>query len=479
MLKYPPLEQPNSLKEGLVMTSSNLAVIVLSAGKGSRMKTDLPKVLHQIAERPMALHVIHAAKGLNPQKIIAIVGHKAEEVEAQISTDSPEVLYAAQTEQLGTGHAALMAEDSLKDFSGDILILNGDVPLITTELLSSIYDTHTQNNNVLTLTSAIAEDPTGLGRIVRDEHGNILKNVEQKDCSTEEAKIKEANVGIYLVSSDYLISLIKETGNDNAAGEYYITDIIGLAIEKGLKVGSFTVGDPKPYLGVNTPLQLSQNEAIYQQRMREQFMTAGVRMKSPDSVYFAYDTEVAGGTYLGANITFGTNVKISDNAWLEGDSYIRDTSIASNTKIKAFSHIEGAEIEANATVGPFARIRPETLIAENVKVGSFVETKKSTFNQGASVAHLSYVGDTTVGAKANIGGGTITCNYDGTNKHQTTIGADAFIGSNSALVAPVTVGDCATTAAGSTITEDVPAGSLAFGRARQTNKTDNKQRKEA
>lgn len=460
------------------MTSSNLAVIVLSAGKGSRMKTDLPKVLHQIAERPMALHVIHAAKGLDPQKIISIVGHKAEEVKETISADSPEVLYAEQTEQLGTGHAALMAEDLLNGFEGDVLILNGDVPLITTELLSAIYQTHKDNHNILTLTSAIAEDPTGLGRIVRDEQGNILKNVEQKDCSAEEAEIKEANVGIYLVSNQYLMSLIKETGNDNAAGEYYITDIIGLAIAKGLTVGSFTVGDPKPYLGVNTPLQLATNESIYQQRMREQMMTSGVRMKSPESVYFAYDTQIEGGTYLGANITFGTGVKIADNAWLEGDSYIRDTQIASDVKIKAFSHIEGANIAKEAIVGPFARIRPETTIAENVKLGSFVETKKTTLEAGASVAHLSYLGDTTVGQKANIGGGTITCNYDGVNKHQTTIGKEAFIGSNNSLVAPVTVGDYSTTAAGSTITENVPDQALAFGRARQTNKT-TKQRKEA
>lgn len=452
------------------MSHSALATIILSAGKGSRMKTDLPKVLHQVAQRPMVMHLMDATAALNPAKMVAIVGHKAQEVSNCIKAEYPTCLFAEQKEQLGTGHAALMAEEALKNFTGDVLILNGDVPLITADLLQKIYTEHKTQNNSLTLTSAIAEDPTGLGRIIRDAEGNITKNVEQKDCSAEQALVKEANVGIYIVSSDYLFDLIKQTGNNNAAGEYYITDIIGLAIEKGLKVGSYTVDDPKPYLGVNTPLQLAENERIYQMRKREMMLLSGVRMKAPESVYFAYDTKVGAGTYLGANIHFNAGVSIGENAYIEGDSYFTDSNIANQATVKAFSHVEGAKIATGATVGPFARVRPGSDFAENTKVGSFVETKKATLAQGASVAHLSYLGDATIGAKTNIGGGTITCNYDGVNKHQTIIEDNVFIGSNNALVAPICIKEGATTAAGSALTEDVPAQSLAFGRARQTNK---------
>ena len=422
------------------------ALIILAAGKGTRMQSDLPKVLHPIAHAPMLVHAMGAGLSLKPARVVVVAGHGAEMVQDMLGKHHPDAEVALQTEQLGTAHAVLQARDALEGFSGNVVILYGDTPLITPETLEAMLSARAAHDVVVL--GFEAADPARYGRLVMQ--GDTLERiVEFKDATDEERAITLCNSGVIAADAETLFKLLDQVGNDNAAGEYYLTDIVGLAQAGGLSATAVTCPEAET-LGVNSRLELAQADATFQNVKRRAMMTAGVTLMAPETVYFAYDTQIGRDTVIEPHVVFGPGVRVADN-----------------TLIRAFSHLEGCSVATGAKVGPYARLRPGADLGENTHIGNFVEIKNAQVDTGAKVNHLSYIGDADIGARANIGAGTITCNYDGFFKHRTQIGADAFIGSNTMLVAPVSVGDNALTGSGSVITEDVPADALALGRAKQ------------
>lgn len=421
-----------------------IALIVLAAGRGTRMNSDLPKVLHQIGRAPLVVHALAAGRELEPEKIVVVAGHGADQVRKAVTAFAPEAEIALQEEQLGTGHAVAQALPHLTGFEGRVLVLYGDTPFIRPETLESLAN----GTADVTVLGFHAADPGRYGRLL--VNGTDLNAiVEYKDATEAERAITLCNSGVMAVDAALLAELVSGLGNDNAAGEYYLTDIVGAARARGLSAAVVTC-DEDETLGINTRTELSHAESLFQNRMRAEAQENGVTLVDPSTVYFALDT------YLGRDVTVGPNVVFGPSVTVEG-----------NVAIEAFCHLEGCHISEGATIGPFARLRPGAELAENVHIGNFVEVKNSILAEGVKVGHLTYLGDADVGENTNIGAGTVTCNYDGVFKHRTTIGADAFIGSDTMLVAPVTIGDGALTASGSTITHDVPAGAIAFGRARQ------------
>ena len=413
------------------------------------MNSDLPKVLHHIAGAPMLVHAMKAGASLAPEKTVIVAGHGAEAVQAAAQNWDPDVIVALQAEQLGTAHAVDQAKDSLHDFEGDALVLYGDTPFIQPQTLEAMA-TARAHHDVVVL-GFEAADPGRYGRLVT--HGDTLeKIVEFKDASEGERAITLCNSGVIMADAATLFDLIAGVGNDNASQEYYLTDIIGIARSKGL-TATVVRCDEAETLGVNSRAELASAEAQFQARARANALDDGVTLSAPETVTFAHDTVIGRDSIVEPNVVFGPEVTIESGA-----------------TIRAFSHLEGCHVSRGAVVGPYARLRPGTELAEHTKIGNFVETKNARIAEGAKVNHLSYIGDATVGEKANIGAGTITCNYDGVFKHKTSIGANSFIGSNTMLVAPVTVGTGAMTGSGSVITEDVPDGALGLGRTRQTNR---------
>jgi len=425
------------------------ALIILGAGMGTRMNSDLPKVLHQIAGAPMLVHAMKAGAALTPEHTVVVAGHGAAAVEKAAKAYDPDAVIALQSEQLGTGHAVAQARDALAGFDGDAIVLYGDTPFISPETLAAM--TAARLTHDIVVLGFEAAEPGRYGRLIVKED-QLDKIVEFKDATEDERKVTLCNSGVIAANANMLFDLIDAVGNDNASGEYYLTDIIGIARERGLSA-TVVRCDESETLGVNSRRELSRAEALYQARVRNIAQEDGVTLTAPETVFFAHDTVIGRDTIIEPNVVFGPGVTIESGA-----------------TIRAFSHLEGCHVSGGAVVGPYARLRPGAELSENVKVGNFVEIKNAEVLEGAKVNHLSYIGDATVGARANIGAGTITCNYDGFFKHKTTIGPDAFIGSNTMLVAPVTVGAEAMTASGSVITRDVPAGDLALGRARQDNK---------
>lgn len=433
-------------------TAIPTAAIVLAAGKGTRMKSDLPKVLHPVAGVPMVRHVLAAAAdaGLAPTTLVIAPGmHKVASVGHAFDET---ILSATQTEQLGTANAVLSAKDALKGFEGNLVVLYGDTPLITAATITRLTEALTSNARcavaVLGFTPA---SPGEYGRLVV-ENGELARIVEAKDASPAERAITLCNSGVMALRGGIAWELLEQVGNDNAKGEYYLTDVVALARAAGYSAVAIE-GDEIEVLGVNSRVELATIDAAYQQGKRLAIMQSGVTLLDPASVYFSADTEIAPDVLIEPNVFFGPGVVVG-----------------TGVHIKGFSHIEGAVIGEGAVVGPFARLRPGTNLGEKVKVGNFVEIKKSEIEAGAKVNHLSYIGDAHVGESANIGAGTITCNYDGYHKYRTSIGRDVFVGSNSALVAPVSIGDGAMIAAGSVITEDIEADALALARPRQEQK---------
>jgi len=433
------------------MTSQPLAVIVLAAGQGTRMKSKRHKVLHPIAGRPMLLHLLASVAALAPARKVVVVGAGREQVEAAVA--GQDVAIALQAEQLGTGHAVRMAEAALAGFEGDVLILYGDVPLVgdatMARMLARLHDADAPAAVVLGFRP---EDPGAYGRIVADAGGTIARMVEYKDASPEERAVDLCNSGLMAVRAADLFALLARIGNDNAAQEYYLPDIVMLAAADGrpsavIETAAWEVA------GVNSRGELAAVEAAWQQRRRAQAMADGVTLVAPETVWFAHDTKIARDVVVEQNVIFGPGV-----------------TVAEDVVIRAFCHIEGAVIASGATIGPYARLRPGTDVGEKARIGNFVETKKAVLGAGAKASHLTYLGDAIVGAGANIGAGTITCNYDGFLKYKTVIGEDAFVGSNSALVAPVRIGDGAIVAAGSVITADVADDALGIGRGQQEQK---------
>ena len=427
----------------------SIALIILAAGKGTRMKSDLPKVLHSVAGAPMLVHAMKSAEPLEPAKTIIVAGHGAEEVGAAASAYDENAEVVLQVEQLGTAHAVAQAKDALNGFEGDAIVLYGDTPFISSDTLENMRAARGKHDVVVL--GFEARDPGRYGRLVMNGE-SLSKIVEYKDTTDQERAITLCNSGVICASADVLFDLVDAVGNENASGEYYLTDIVEIAQGKGLSATSVTC-DESETLGVNSRVQLAEADAIFQAKSRIALMEAGVTMHAPDTVYLSYDTHIGPDTIIEPNVVFGPGVTIENGAF-----------------IRAFSHLEGCHVSREATVGPYARLRPGTELAEYTKVGNFVEIKNAVVDEGAKVNHLSYVGDAHVGARANIGAGTITCNYDGVMKHHTEIGEDSFIGSNTLLVAPVSVGKNAMTGSGTVLTQDVPEEALAIGRAKQVNK---------
>ncbi|SNB58669.1 bifunctional UDP-N-acetylglucosamine pyrophosphorylase / Glucosamine-1-phosphate N-acetyltransferase [Marinobacter sp. es.042] len=443
---------------------SPLHVVILAAGQGSRMKSALPKVLHPIAGRPMLHHVIDTAKLLGAEKIHTVIGHGADKVRE--ATDEASVNWVTQSEQLGTGHAVAQALPDLPD-DARVLVLYGDVPLTRYETLEGLVGT--LDDNTLGLLTVTMDNPQGYGRIVRNADGDVQSIVEQKDASPEQQQIREVNTGILAASAKHLKNWLPTLSNSNAQGEYYLTDIIAMAVEQGLGVSVSQPENPFEVQGVNNRLQLAELERWYQRQQADRLMTEGATLADPARIDVRGELSIGNDLWIDVNVVFEGNVSLGSNVSIGPGCVIKDATIEDGVEIKANSVIEGAVIGANAQIGPFARIRPGTELAANTKVGNFVETKKAIVGEGSKINHLSYVGDASLGRNVNVGAGTITCNYDGVNKYRTVLGDGVFVGSNTALVAPLTVAADATIGAGSTITRDVADHELAVARGRQRN----------
>jgi len=423
------------------------AAVILAAGQGTRMKSPLPKVLHPVGGRAMLDHAIDAAEALNCARIVVVVGTHSPEVRAHVEKRLGADAVAVQDPPLGTGHAVLAAREALAGFAGQVVITYGDVPLLKADHIAPVFGA-----DGVTVLGFHAADPAAYGRLIVGADGTLEAIVEAKEATPDQLVVTACNSGVIAVDAGLLFQLLDQVGNDNAKGEYYLTDIVALA-RKGGHAARAVFADEAAVMGVNSQAELAEAERLFQQVQRETFLAAGVTMPAPHTVHFAWDTAVEGGVLIEPNVVFGPGV-----------------SIASGARIRAFSHLEGATVASGAEVGPYARLRPGASLGENAKVGNFVEVKNVTMHAGAKANHLAYLGDGEVGAKANIGAGTIFCNYDGFFKHRTTVGEGAFIGSNSALVAPVTIGAGAMIGSGSVITADVAPGDLALGRAPQTHK---------
>jgi bifunctional UDP-N-acetylglucosamine pyrophosphorylase/glucosamine-1-phosphate N-acetyltransferase len=424
------------------------AAIILAAGQGTRMKSPLPKVLHQVAHRAMLDHAIDAAEALRCERIVVVVGTHSPEVRAHVVKRLGEAAIAVQDPPLGTGHAVRAAAQALVGFDGEVVVTYGDVPLLKAADIEPVF-----NVDGVTVIGFEARDPGAYGRLILD--GDTLTAItEAKEASAGVLAVTACNSGVMAAPAALLFSVLADVRNDNAKGEYYLTDVVELARKAGHPTRAVFAAEDA-VMGVNSQAELAQAEALFQSVQRDAFLAAGVTMAAPDTVHFAWDTQVGGGTVIEPFVVFGPGVVIEGGA-----------------RIRSFSHIEGGRVASGAEVGPYARLRPGADLAKGVKVGNFVEVKNVKMAEGAKANHLAYLGDGSVGAGANIGAGTIFCNYDGFNKAQTQVGAGAFVGSNSSLVAPVVIGEGAIVASGSVITEDVPADALAFGRARQTLKPD-------
>lgn len=429
--------------------SQKLACIILAAGKGTRMKSESPKPLHPIAGQPMIRHVIDSCKALGPDKIVAVLPHGYPELDAAV----PDCIVTRQQQANGTGGAALAAKPELKDFDGDILVVFGDSPLIKTETLRNIVDTRRSSADTGLVFSAFeAKDPTGYGRMILNKDGSLDQIIEHKDASPAELDITLCNGGVMCADGARLFDWLDQIGNDNAQQEYYLVDLPEIARIDNRLTRIAQISETET-AGINSRADQASVEKLFQIAIREKVMANGVTLIDPDTVYFSADTDIAADVTIGPGVFFGPGVVI-------------ETGVV----IHPYSHLEGATIRQNAVIGPYARIRPGSEIGEKAKVGNFVELKNTKMDTGAKASHLTYLGDAQIGARANIGAGTITCNFDGYNKFTTTIGEGAFIGSNTALIAPVTVGRNALIAAGSTITSDVDDEALAFARARQSQK---------
>jgi len=440
-----------------------LSIVILAAGQGTRMKSGLPKVLHPLATKPLLEHVIDTAKTIRPQKIIVVYGHGGNLVKDKLSHTG--VQWVEQAQQLGTGHAVDQAIP-LIDAGDTVLVLYGDVPLTKSETLENLIGKVSKTS--MGLLTVKLDNPAGYGRIVRNAKGDVERIVEQKDANADQLKINEVNTGLLAVSGAKLQDWLKRLENKNAQGEYYLTDIIAMAVSENIKVETVQAANESEVMGVNDKRQLAELERKFQREQADKLMIAGVTLADPDRIDIRGNITTGKDVSIDINVILQGKVEIGNNVSIGPNNVIRDTKIGDNVQIQANCVIEESIIGNDSRIGPFARVRPESRLAENTHIGNFVEIKKSDVGVGSKVNHLSYIGDSVIGKDVNIGAGTITCNYDGANKHQTVIGDNVFIGSDTQLVAPVKVGDGATIAAGTTITKDVPAGELAISRTPQS-----------
>ena len=447
--------------------SSPLQVVILAAGQGKRMHSDLPKVLHPLGGRPLLAHVLEAARSLSPSRLCVVIGHGAERVRETLRQD--DVAWAVQEQQLGTGHAVMQALPRL-DADGTVLVLYGDVPLIAPETLRALVDA--ASGGALALLTQQLDNPRGYGRIVRDGSGRVARIVEEKDATHEERHIREVNTGILAVARSRLDQWLRQLRSDNAQGEYYLTDVVAAAVGEGVEIAVRQPAAAHECLGVNSKTELAFLERRFQQGQAEKLLAAGVTLADPARIDVRGTIKCGRDVFIDVGCVFEGHVEISHGAIIGPYCVLRDSEVGAGTEVKAFTHMEEARIGANARIGPYARIRPGTKLGDEVHIGNFVEVKASEFGRGSKANHLAYVGDSSVGSAVNIGAGTITCNYDGANKHRTVIEDDVHIGSDVQLVAPVTVGRGATIGAGTTVFKDVPPGGLTLNPKKQEARPD-------
>lgn len=444
----------------------NTYAVILAAGQGTRMKSKLYKVLHPVCGKPMVEHVVDEVAKVGADRIVTIVGHGAEAVSETLGEKSE---YALQEEQLGTAHAVEQAEEVLGGLEGTTLVICGDTPLIQADTMQALLDHHEEMKAKATILTAHAENPTGYGRIIRDENGEVLRNVEEKDASEEERRVTEINTGTYCFDNRALFEALRRVDNDNAQGEYYLPDVIRILKEDGEVVAAYETPKFEDMLGVNDRVALSEAERRMRLRIAEKHMRNGVTIMSPEQTIISADAVIGQDTVLYPGVIIEGETTIGSDCHIGPNSHIVNSTIGHATTVHSSVVLESS-IGDETAVGPFAHIRPESVIHNEVKIGNFVEVKKSTIGNSSKLSHLSYVGDATIGESVNLGCGTITVNYDGKNKYETVVGDRSFIGCNTNLVAPVTVGSDAFVAAGTTVTKDVPTDALAIGRVRQENK---------
>lgn len=448
---------------------TDVAAIILAAGKGTRMKSNLVKVMHPLGGRPLISWSVQAAKSAGAGRIAIVVGHQADRVREYFATDTA-ISFALQEEQLGTGHAAAAAREALAGFVGTVFILCGDVPLLRHETLLAMGAMHEKRAAAVTVLTTHMENPFGYGRVVKREGGRISRIVEEKDATPEEREISEINSGIYCVAADFLFEALAGLKNDNAQGEYYLTDIIKAAADSGRLCLAFATDDEHEVMGINDRLQLAAAAAIQRQRLNEELMLSGVTLIDPSTAYIEAGVVIGSDSVIAQNVQISGRTVIGSGCIIEPNVIISDCIIGKCVTVKAGSVLAESRIGDDAAIGPMAHLRPGSILGDHVKIGNFVETKKVVMGEGSKASHLTYLGDAEIGRDVNIGCGTITCNYDGVNKHRTVIGDNVFVGSDVQLVAPVTVGSGSLIAAGTTVTKDIPPDSLALARTPQVNK---------
>lgn len=448
---------------------ADIAALILAAGKGTRMKSSLVKVMHPLGEKPMIAWPVRAARSAGASRTVLVVGHQSEKVR-ELFADDADMVFALQEQQLGTGHAVGCATGFFSGFSGTVLILCGDVPLIRSTTLREMVSNHKEGKAALTVLTARPGNPHGYGRVVKGRGGAVLRIVEEKDATREEKGITEINTGIYCVEADFLFEAVAALRNDNAQGEYYLTDIVKMGAELGKQCQSFPVADTEEVMGVNDRVQLAVAAKILRRRINEGLMLEGVTIIDPDNTYIEDGVAIGADTVINPNVHIHGKTVIGSECVVEPSVVIRGCTIGNGVTVKAGSVIEDSIIHDGVNIGPMAHLRPGNELGKNVKIGNFVEAKKVVMGEGSKASHLTYLGDSTIGSNVNIGCGTITCNYDGVSKHRTVIEDDVFVGSDVQFVAPVTIGRNSLIAAGTTVTRDVPPDSLAIARAPQVNK---------
>ena len=438
----------------------DLGVILLAAGLGKRMKSGLPKVLHPLGGKPLLLHPLETARGLNPERIAIVVGHGAQAAKQTCGDNG--VTWVFQKKQLGTGHAVGCTREIFHDFSGDILILSGDVPLISRDTLLALLRHHREQSAALTLLTAFLDQPSGYGRILRNGREELIGIIEERDAAEPEKKIKEVNAGVYAASPQFLYAALENLNSDNQQGEYYLPDIVGVAQKSGKVVRTIRVKDAMEILGINTREELAFMEKALQERINRKWMESGVTLKDPQTTYIEEGVRIGQDAVIGPNTHLMGHTVVGERCRIDGNAYVTDAQLGNEVHLRFSVVLTDCRIADGAIVGPFAHLRPGTSLGRGVHIGNFVETKEAVIGEGTKANHLTYLGDVTIGRETNIGAGTITCNYDGFQKYRTVIGDRAQIGSDSTLVAPIRLGDDVYVATATTVRHDVPAGALVY-----------------